>query len=86
MADDEFWEPFIPNFSHLFHPISIATMVLNTSSNPHLPDHLWRYVFSFIQRKDFLPTPQELAQAKEVVCILCLIIFPCVYLNVFNVK
>ena len=65
MADDEFWEPFIPNFSHFFHPMAVATMVLNTSSNPQLPDHLWRYVFSFIQPKDFLPTPQELAQAKQ---------------------
>ena len=86
MADDEFWEPFIPNFSHLFHPTAVATLLLNAFASPQLPEHMWLYVFSCIQRKDFLPTPQELAQAKQVVCILCLIIFPCVYLNVFNVK
>ena len=55
-SDDEFWEPFISDFSHLFHPTAVATLLLNTSSKPQLPDHLWRYIFSFIQRKDFLPT------------------------------
>ena len=79
MADDEFWEPFIPNFPFNFHPLAVATMVLNTSSNPQLPEHLYVNIFSFIQRKDFLPTPQELAQAKQVVCILCLY-FPPVYI------
>ena len=48
MADDEFWEPFIPNFSHLFHPTAVATLLLNKSSKPQLPEHMWCYMMTYL--------------------------------------
>ena len=76
MADDEFWEPFIPNFSPLFHPTAVATLLLNTSLKPQLPDHLWRYIFSFIQRKDFLPTPQNWLKPRKWYALVMFDYFP----------